>query len=146
MARMLLTAGSSYLDLAEFIMENGADVDKNLRQLWLRMVFNMAVSNCDDHLRNHGFLLTRRGWILSPAYDINPDPEGMGLKLNIDESDNSLDYTLALDAAPYFRLKASEAKKIIDRVSHEVSQWHIIAAKMGISGQEINYMSTAFRC
>ncbi len=137
--------GSSYLDLVEFIMENGADVEANLRQLWLRMVFNIAVSNCDDHLRNHGFLLTRKGWILSPAYDINPDPEGAGLKLNIDESDNSLDFALALDVAPYFRLKKPEAKKILDRVTQEVSHWHIWATKLGISRQEQDYMSSAFR-
>jgi len=137
--------GSSYLDIAEFIMENGADVDENLRQLWLRMVFNIAVSNCDDHLRNHGFLLTRKGWILSPAYDINPDPEGTGLKLNIDESDNSLDFVLALDVAPYFRLKKPEAKKLLDRVVHEVSHWHILATKLGIPRQEQDYMSSAFR-
>lgn len=137
--------GCSYLDLAEFIMENGADVDANLRQLWLRMVFNIAVSNCDDHLRNHGFLLTRKGWILSPAYDINPDPDGTGLKLNIDEDDNSLDFMLALDVAPYFRLKKPEAKKILDRVRREVSNWHIMATKLGISRQEQEYMSPAFR-
>lgn len=137
--------GSSYLDLVEFIMENGSDVDANLHQLWLRMVFNIAVSNCDDHLRNHGFLLTRKGWVLSPAYDINPDPEGMGLKLNIDEGDNSLDFTLALDVAPYFRLKKPEAKKILDKVKSEVSRWHVLATGLGISRQEQDYVSPAFR-
>lgn len=137
--------GSSYLDIVEFIMENGADVDENLQQLWLRMVFNIAVSNCDDHLRNHGFLLTRKGWVLSPAYDINPDPDGLGLKLNIDESDNSLDFTLALDVAPYFRLKQSAAKMILDRVKREVSQWHVLANGLGISRQDQDYMSPAFR-
>ena len=75
--------GASYLHLAEFIMRNGAKVEGDLEQLWRRILFNICVSNTDDHLRNHGFLLTNQGWILSPAYDINPIETGTGLKLNI---------------------------------------------------------------
>jgi len=82
--------GASYLELADFICNNGANVNADLEELWKRIVFSISVSNTDDHLRNHGFLLTERGWILSPAYDINPNETGLGLSLNISESDNSL--------------------------------------------------------
>jgi len=67
--------GSSYLELAEFIMRYGAEPERDLRELWRRTVFSIAVSNTDDHLRNHGFLLSKAGWRLSPAYDINPNPQ-----------------------------------------------------------------------
>lgn len=137
--------GSSYLDLVEFIMANGADVDENLHQLWLRMVFNIAISNCDDHLRNYGFLLTRGGWVLSPAYDINPDPDGQGLKLNIDEDDNSLDFKLAMDVAPYFRMKKNDTVKLLDKVRTIVGTWHTVADQLGISRQEQDYMEPAFK-
>lgn len=136
--------GASYLDLAEFIITNGTDVDENLHQLWLRMVFNIAISNCDDHLRNHGFLLTGKGWVLSPAYDINPDPDGQGLKLNIDESDNSLDFQLAMEVAPYFRLKKAEATGLLDHVKSVVATWPSVATKLGISRQEQDDMASAF--
>lgn len=76
------------------IIANCDDTDRNLEQLWRRIVFNIAVSNCDDYLRNYGFLLTPQGWRLSPAYDMNPDEYGIGLKLNISENDNSLDFDL----------------------------------------------------
>ena len=102
------------------------------------------MSNCDDHLRNHGFLLTGKGWVLSPAYDINPDPDGQGLKLNIDESDNSLDFQLAIEVAPYFRLKKAEAAKLLDHVKSTVSTWTSVASKLGISHQEQDDMAPAF--
>ncbi len=81
--------GVSYLDLVEFISRNGANMQNNLEELWRRIVFYICVSNTDDHLRNHGFLLTEGGWILSPAYDMNPVETGSGLSLNISETDNS---------------------------------------------------------
>ena len=70
-----------------------------------RIVFNISISNCDDHLRNHGFIYNTKGWTLSPAYDLTPDPTGYGLKLNINESDNALDFDLALSISPYLRIK-----------------------------------------
>ncbi len=68
--------GASYLEFAEFLMKNGANVDKDLEEVWRRIVFTICVKNTDDHLRNHGFLLTDNGWILSPAFDINPVEKG----------------------------------------------------------------------
>lgn len=117
------TEGASYLELAEWIIANCDDTDRNLEQLWRRIVFNIAVSNCDDHLRNHGFLLTPQGWRLSPAYDINPDEYGTGLKLNISENDNSLDLIWPMSITPYFGLEPARAEMILAEVKHAVSGW-----------------------
>jgi len=95
------TNPASYLDIAEFITNHGCNVKKNLEQLWRRIVFNISVSNTDHHLRNHGFILTEKGWILSPAYDINPSVEKIGLAINILTSDNSLDFELAKTIGEY---------------------------------------------
>lgn len=140
------TEGVSYLELAEWIMANCDNTAENLEQLWRRIVFNIAVSNCDDHLRNHGFLLTDKGWQLSPAYDINPDENGMGLKLNISADDNSLDFDLALSTAKYYGIENGRAIAIIDEVKAAVSSWRRIAAKYGISRTEQSLMAKAFKC
>jgi len=136
--------GASYLEIAEFIVRNSAAPNDDLKQLWTRIVFNIAVSNTDDHLRNHGFLLTPSGWRLSPAFDINPEPGGYGLSLNITENDNRLDMKLALDAAPFFRLNHDECNSIIKHVTEVVGQWEIIADKYGISSSEKRLMASAF--
>ena len=137
--------GISYLELVEFISQHGACVKEDLAELFRRIVFSIAISNTDDHLRNHGFILTKQGWMLSPAYDINPNPYGTGLKLNISEEDNSLDFDLALSVAPYFRLTEKEAADIIESIKLVVSKWEKIAAKYQISKSERNMMSSAFR-
>lgn len=137
--------GVSYLELVEFIIQNGANVKKDLTELFCRIVFSIAVSNTDDHLRNHGFILTKQGWVLSPAYDINPNPYGVGLKLNISEEDNSLDFDLALSAAPYFGLIEKDASDIIRNIKSVVSKWEEIATKYQIPKSEREMMSSAFR-
>ena len=139
------TSGVSYLELAEWIMANCNNTNYNLEQLWRRVVLNIAVSNCDDHLRNHGFLLTSKGWQLSPAYDINPDEDGMGLMLNISENDNSLDFDLALSVAKYFGLNNNSAEKIVREVKLAVSDWQKIASNYGIPRSEQELMAKAFR-
>ena len=95
---------------------HGASPNEDLEELWRRIVFNIAISNTDYHLRNHGFLLTHQGWKLSPAYDINPNPGGRGLALNISASDNSLNLDLALSVAPLFRVKMQQAQKLSYRL------------------------------
>lgn len=110
------STGASYLELAEFIIRNGSQPDQDLEQLWRRIVFYIGISNVDDHLRNHGFILQSDGWILSPAFDINPNPNGDGLKLNISESDNSQNIDVAKEVAEYFRINPSKADKIIREV------------------------------
>lgn len=137
--------GISYLELVEFIIQNGANVKDDLAELFRRIVFSIAVSNTDDHLRNHGFILTKQGWILSPAYDINPNSYGTGLKLNISEEDNSLDFDLALSVAPYFRLTEKEALDMIKDIKSVVSNWETIASKYQIPKSEQVLMSAAFR-
>jgi len=139
------SSGGSYLDLAEFIMQNGASPDADLEELWRRIVFYISISNTDDHLRNHGFLLTDKGWTLSPAYDINPVPTGTGLSLNISTTDNALSIDLALEVAEYFRVSDEKATEIISVVQSEVSKWESIAEKVGIPKAERNLMAKAFK-
>ncbi len=114
--------GASYLEIAEFITNSGAQTEADLAQLWRRIVFNIAVSNTDDHLRNHGFLLTKNGWKLSPAYDLNPIVGKHGLHLNITDADNALDYQLAFDVKDFFRLSQTQASQIYDEVLNAVKQ------------------------
>lgn len=137
--------GISYLELVEFIMTHGANVDHDLEELWRRIVFSICVSNTDDHLRNHGFILTDRGWLLSPAYDINPDETGSGLKLNISENDNSLDLDLAMQVREYFRLEQKRAEEIIAEVKAAVKLWKRVAAKYKISQAEQELKAMAFQ-
>jgi serine/threonine-protein kinase HipA len=135
----------SYLDLAEFIQYNGAQNTQDLKQLWRRIVFYMAVSNTDDHLRNHGFILTDQGWILSPAFDINPSADKEGLALNIDTHNNVLDFELAKSVGEYFQLSDTEMNTIITEVKMAVSGWGNIAREIGISRAEQELMRAAFR-
>ncbi|MDR3284678.1 MAG: HipA domain-containing protein [Treponema sp.] len=137
--------GVSYLDIAGIIVRYGAEVERNLEELWRRMIFNIAVSNCDDHLRNHGFLLTPAGWVLSPAYDMNPDETGTGLKLAILENNNSLDFDLALEASSFFRLSLEKAKSILGEVRNAVAHWRSAAIVCGISREEQERLEPAFR-
>ncbi len=136
---------ASYLDMAEFIQYNGAQIKKDLQQLWRRIVFHIAVSNTDDHLRNHGFILTDKGWILSPAFDINPSVDKDGLALNIDTNNNALDFGLAKSVGEYFQLTEVEMNSIIVEVKTVVSNWKSVAQKIGISRAEQELMSAAFK-
>jgi serine/threonine-protein kinase HipA len=138
-------AGASYLELVEFLSKSGARVNEDLEELWKRIVFSISVSNTDDHLRNHGFILTEKGWTLSPAYDINPNEMGTGLSLNISDNDNSLEYDLALEVAEYFRLKKDKAEEIINEIKSKVSEWKTVVDKYGISKTEQTMMEKAFK-
>lgn len=137
-------SGASYLELAEFISRRGSHVDEDLEQLWMRIAFNVAVSNTDDHLRNHGFIYVKGGFRLSPAYDINPNPKGTGLTLNIDEHNNQLDLDLVRNVAPYFRIRDSRAIEIIEKFKNTVRQWEQLADELSISRREKHDMAQAF--
>ncbi len=138
--------GASYLEIVEFLTKQGADVEADLHELWRRIVFSICVSNTDDHLRNHGFLLTDSGWKLSPAYDINPEPTGTGLHLNISEDDNSLDLDLAKAVAEFFRVDDEQAETIISEVVCAVRKWPEVAATFGIGRGEQELIRPAFNC
>lgn len=138
--------GASYLELVDLIEQYGSQADKDIKELWRRIVFSVAVSNTDDHLRNHGFLLSKDGgWHLSPAYDINPNEDGVGLSLNISEEENSLDYDLCLSVAEYFRWKINDAKEFISLTKKEVVNWATVASEIGIARSEKNQMERAFK-
>lgn len=137
--------GISYLDIAEFIMRNGSRVEQDLEELWRRIVLSILISNTDDHLRNHGFILSEKGWWLAPAFDLNPVENATGLSLNISENDNSLDLAVARGVAPFFRIKNQRAADIIQQVQEAASGWKRIAKKYGISPAEQERMETAFR-
>lgn len=138
-------SGASYLELAKFIVQASKQVTLDLEQLWRRIVFFICVSNVDDHLRNHGFILHSDGWILAPAYDMNPIVYGNGLKLNISETDNAQDLNLALEVAEYFRLKPQQANEIIQEVTCVVKKWRHEADALEISPRDQDRMAPAFR-
>jgi serine/threonine-protein kinase HipA len=138
-------SGVSYLDLVGFIKSECTAVTANLEELFRRVLFSVCVSNTDDHLRNHGFLYTEAGWTLSPAYDINANETGIGLKLNIDEEDNSLDINLVLKSAPYYLITEKRATEIKEDVINAVSNWRKIAAKYKAAPSEIERKARAFK-
>jgi serine/threonine-protein kinase HipA len=136
--------GVSYLEIVDFLTNNGASIDSDLNELWSRIVFNIFISNTDDHLRNHGFILTDKGWILSPAYDINPNEDGTGLSLNIDLDDNSLTLDLPLKVLEYFRLDKDDGLIVIDRIRKAVNDWRRIANKYQLPKSEQEIMAKVF--
>jgi len=138
-------SGVSYLDLVGFIKSECTDVTTNLEELFRRVLFSVCVSNTDDHLRNHGFIYTESGWSLSPAFDINANETGTGLKLNINEEDNSLDIDLVMNTAPYYLLSGNRAVEIKDEVVKAVSEWRKVASKYRVSPSEIERKARAFR-
>lgn len=138
-------SGVSYLDIVQWIKTECAEAAANLEELFRRVLFSVCVSNTDDHLRNHGFIYTEAGWALSPAFDINANETGTGLKLNIDEEDNSLDIDLVLSTAPYYLLSNQRASAIKEEVISAVSNWRTVASKYKVSPSEIERKAKAFR-
>ena len=137
--------GTSYLDIASFIKSYGAQPKKDLRELWKRIVFNMAVTNTDDHLRNHAFVLAENGWILSPLYDVNPVPYGDELSLNVDEENNSISIDLAIQTAVRFGISEEDAKNCAEDIRKIVREnWEKTAADYGLTCRQIEEMRPAF--
>jgi serine/threonine-protein kinase HipA len=138
----------SYLEFVDILRRHGAAPKEDMRELWRRIVFSILVSNTDDHLRNHGFLLTGpTGWRLSPAYDLNPVPTDIKpriLTTAIDLDDGTASLRLALDVAGYFELTSRDATRIASEVGKAVAAWRRVAAKLGLTGAEIDRMSSAF--
>lgn len=139
------TDGSSYLEIVSFLKANGAKPQRDLKELWKRIVFSMAVSNTDDHFRNHGFVLSDAGWELSPLYDVNPDIYGEYLSLNVDADNSSIDFELAIESASYYGIEEKQAVEEVGRVRAIVrNNWQSLAEKYGISRGEIERMNPAF--
>ncbi|MBR1758832.1 MAG: type II toxin-antitoxin system HipA family toxin [Lachnospiraceae bacterium] len=137
--------GVSYLDIASFIKSSSADPKRDLLELWKRIVFNMAVTNTDDHLRNHAFILSDQGWRLSPLYDVNPVPYGDELALNVDEKDNTISTKLAIKNASKFGLTEARAKEFAEEIISIVQDnWERLALKNDLSRGQINHMRPAF--
>ena len=138
--------GISYLDIAGIIRSCGAQPKKDLVELWKRIVFNMAITNTDDHLRNHAFILESGGWVLSPLYDVNPVPYGGELSLNVDEEDNSINIRLAIQTAARFGIAETEAQNYAEEILEIVrDNWSKIAANYGLTRRQIEEMRPACR-
>lgn len=138
--------GSSYLEIVSFLKANGVSPQADLVELWKRIVLSMAVSNTDDHFRNHGFILSEDGWELSPLYDVNPDIYGEYLSLNVDSYNADISFDLAIESAKYYGLDKDEAVRLVALIKDIVrNNWQKLAKKYGIGRSEIDRMKAAFR-
>lgn len=137
--------GTSYLDIVSFIKAFGSNPKADLMELWKRVVFNMAVTNTDDHLRNHAFLFEGNGWRLSPLYDVNSVPYGNELSLLVDDQDNSISMELAINTANRFGIRRDIAENVAEEMRIAVrDNWEKLAKEYGLSHGQIEYMRPAF--
>ena len=138
----------SYLEIVDALRQHGAAPKEDMAALWRRLVFNILISNTDDHLRNHGFLYEGPdGWRLSPAYDLNPVPTDIKpriLTTAINEDDNTASLALAMEVAGYFELNTDKARTTAGQVGKAVSKWRDEAARHGLTKPEIDRMASAF--
>ena len=137
----------SYLELLDLLRTDGVTPERDARQLWRRMAFNILISNTDDHLRNHGYLRNEGGWILSPAYDLNPMPVDVKPRhhaLTLDEEDDASSIDTAFAVAGQFGLDQAEARKIAAEVGAAVLGWREAAGEAGLTGAQIERMESAF--
>ena len=134
------TTGHGYLDIVDFIIQNCTDVERNLQELYRRVAFNICIGNTDDHFRNHGFILTTKGWTLSPAYDMNPTLNGYQ-SLLISSTSNKADLSILFDACEDYMLNRKTAEKIISEVVEAVKEWRGLAVRQGITKREIDMFS-----
>ena len=138
----------SYLEIAFALIQYGAEAQRDLEELWRRLVFNICISNTDDHLRNHGFLLnSSKGWRLSPAYDLNPVPRQTGLSflsLAIDSASREASLETAFSVINDFRIKKETAMTILNDVQRAVKDWQNSARSLGIKRRESERMASAF--
>jgi serine/threonine-protein kinase HipA len=138
---------ASYLEIAETIEERSPSADTDLWELWRRIVFTILISNTDDHLRNHGFLRSSTaGWSLSPAFDLNPNPEGEAKQLTtaIDGNNTEASLVTALEIAGLFRISAAQARAIVAEVLAATERWRDVAQGKGLGGQQLERLEPAF--
>lgn len=138
--------GTSYLELAEFLHARGAKdhIEADLERLFRRVAFNVAIGNRDDHLRNHGFLLTPTGWRLAPAFDLNPNTERGDHVLNIDESDNHPSLATVIETSEWYVGSKDRGRAIITEVLHETCKWRQAAQALKIARADVELTATAF--
>ena len=138
----------SYMEIADALRQHGAAAKDDIRELWRRIVFNVLISNTDDHLRNHGFLYQGpAGWRLSPAYDLNPVPVDIKpriLTTAINEDDNTASLDVAMGVAPYFELDDARARADAGAVARAVATWRDEATRHGLTKEECARMASAF--
>jgi serine/threonine-protein kinase HipA len=138
----------SYLEIVDALRQHGAAAKEDIQGLWRRIVFNILMSNTDDHLRNHGFLYAGAGgWRLSPAYDLNPVPVDVKprvLTTAITEDDPTASLPVALGVAGYFELDDARARAVAAEVARAVETWRDEAARQGLSREEIARMASAY--
>ena len=139
--------GTSYLEIAQFLRSqgDGAHVGGDLEQLYRRVAFNVAIGNRDDHLRNHGFILAKNGWRLSPAFDMNPNIDKADHVLNIDDTDNRPKLQTVIATATFYGLNAPRARAIVDEVMQAVMPWREVAASLKLARADILLMEAAFQ-
>lgn len=136
--------GYGYLNIVDFILQSCCDVEKNLQELYRRVAFNICIGNSDDHFRNHGFLLTPRGWTLSPAYDMNPTlNEYQSLLIN--ESSNKADIRTLLESCESYMIKKEVAENIIRQVQAAVDGWENLAVLLQIPAREVTMFKDRFK-
>ena len=130
-------AEHGYLDMVDFILQHCTDVEINLQELYRRVAFNVCIGNSDDHFRNHGFLLTAKGWVLSPAYDMNPTLNEYQ-SLLITSASNRADLHILQDACEDYMLGRKVAEGIIREVANVVKDWRSLAMRLGIPQREMH--------
>lgn len=139
---------SSYPELVDVLAQHGANARGQAAGLYRRMVFNVLISNVDDHLRNHGFLiLDGTGWVLSPAYDLNPTPVDLKARIlttSIDLDDGTCSLELVQSVCAYFGLNIRRAREILKQVAVAVAQWRRVAASAGVRQRQADRMASAF--
>jgi serine/threonine-protein kinase HipA len=139
----------SYTEIADAIRTLGHAPTQDVRQLWRRLVFNLLITNVDDHLQNHGFLHVERGlWRLAPAFDINPFPDkARESKTWLSEQDGAItDVQMLLARAACFALDADQALAILAQVHAAVSAWRQLAMSLevGLRPAELDDFAPAF--
>ena len=139
------TTGHGYLDIVDFIVQGCTQVEANLQELFRRVAFNVCIGNSDDHFRNHGFLLTAKGWTLAPAYDMNPTLNEYQ-SLLISSSSNKADLSVLLAACEEYMLTRATAERIVAEVTAAVRDWRMIAQRIGIAKREQDMFSARFIC
>jgi len=137
------STGYGYTDIVDFIVQHGSNVERNLEELYRRVAFYIIVGSSDDHFRNHGFLLTRKGWELSPAYDINPTlTDNQSLLINRSTSESDLNILLA--SAGEYILSSDKAESIITEVKTAMKSWRTEARRLGLPQRDIDMFAPRF--